>query len=471
MELNAEALKCRGTSQIGVKLEKKKIIWYINSDFRGKIMALTGLQIYKYLPRTNCKKCGFATCLAFAMALAQKKISLDKCPDLPEEAKKALDEASQPPMATLRWGIKGSEYETGGETVLFRHEKTFYHAPRFVLLLSDSLFPDDFGSRAEKIKALTFERVGQTFKIDAIAIKNDSGNAEKFLRCVERIKDMPLVLISTDPGAVEKASKAVPGQTPVILGKWGSEWIRIAKETGAVLSVPGNSLGEIEKRVEEAHKHGLKNLILYPETASIKESLHIFTQSWRAALKKNNRLLGYPLLGFPGKDPELAAHMLCKYAGIIIMEEMGYTELNALTALRINIYTDPQKPLMMEPALYEVGKPGDTSPVIVTTNFSLTYFTVQPEIENSKVPSWLIITDSEGQSVLTAWAADKFNAEIIAAAIKKAEMENRVKHRKIIIPGYVAILKAKLEEESGWEVIVGPKEASGIPKFLKTFSL
>jgi len=405
------------------------------------------------------------------MALAQKKISLDKCPDLSEEARRALDEASQPPMATLRWGIKGSEHETGGETVLFRHEKTFFHAPRFALILSDSLSPEEFKSRAEKIRALSFERVGQTFKIDAVALRNDSKNAEKFMRCVESVKDFPLVLISAEAGIIEKAVKSLPGQTPIILGGWGKDWIRMAKETGAVLAAGGKNLDEIEKKAEEAHGQGLKNLILYPETVSMKGSLSIFTQSWRAALKKNNRLLRYPLLGIPGKDMELAAQMLCKYTGVILLEDMEYDELNALVALRINIYTDPQKPLMMEPALYEIGKPGAASPLIVTTNFSLTYFTVQPEIENSKVPAWLIITDSEGQSVLTAWAADKFNAEIITAAIKKADMENRVNHRKIIIPGYVAILKAKLEEESGWEVIVGPKEASGIPKFLKTLSL
>ncbi|MFH1352459.1 MAG: acetyl-CoA decarbonylase/synthase complex subunit gamma, partial [bacterium] len=184
-------------------------------------------------------------------------------------------------------------------------------------------------------------------------------------------------------------------------------------------------------------------------------------------LKKNFRPLGYPLIGIAGEDMAMASNFICKYAGMVIVETEKYEELLAMITLRLNIYTDPQKPLMMEPKLYEVGKPGADSPVIVTTNFSLTFYTVQPEIENSKIPAWLVITDSEGQSVLTAWAADKFNAEVIARALQEYGVAEKVGHKKLIIPGYVAVLKVKVEEESGWEVLVGPKEASALPKYLK----
>ncbi|MBU3956112.1 acetyl-CoA decarbonylase/synthase complex subunit gamma [bacterium] len=435
-------------------------------------MALTGLQIYKYLPKTNCKKCCFPTCLAFAMALAQKKASLDKCPDIEDAGKQALESASQPPMATLKFGIKDDEIELGGETVLFRHEKTFFHAPALVIMLSDSLPEEEFKSKIENIRKMEFERVGMMFKIDAVALKNDSGSPDTFAERAKAISDIPLVLISENLEAVKKAKEYLPNQRPVIIGANAEnfeDWTKLAKETDCILAVTGKDLAEVAETSQKIQSQGFKNIMLCPKAENMKEALHSFTSSWRLCLKKSYRPLGYPLIGIAGgsADITLAANFICKYAGMVIVETEKYDDLLAFITLRLNIYTDPQKPLMMEAKLYEVGKPDENSPVIVTTNFSLTFYTVQPEIENSKIPAWLVITDSEGQSVLTAWAADKFNAETITQALQKCGVAEKVKHKKLIIPGYVAVLKVKVEEASGWEVLVGPKEASALPKYLK----
>jgi len=433
-------------------------------------MALTGLQIYKFLPKTNCKKCGFPTCLAFAMALAQKKASLDKCPDIDDAGKLALESASQPPMATLKFGIKDSEIEIGGETVLFRHEKTFFHPPAIAVELSDSLPVEEFKLKMEKIKKMEFERVGKIFKIDAVALRNDSGSPETFAERAKEASGLPLVLISENFESIKKAREAVPGQRPVIIGANDgnfAEWTKAAQDTDFILAVKGKDIASVAETSQQIQSLGFKNLFLLPEVKNVKEALHSFTSSWRLCLKKNFRPLGYPLIGMAGGNFAMAVNFICKYAGIVIVETEDYEELLALVTLRLNVYTDPQKPLMMEPKLYEVGRPDADSPVIVTTNFSLTFYTVQPEIENSKIPAWLLITNSEGQSVLTAWAADKFNADVITQAIKDYGVEEKVSHKKLIIPGYVAVLKAKIEETSGWEVLVGPKEASALPKYLK----
>ncbi|MFH1958538.1 MAG: acetyl-CoA decarbonylase/synthase complex subunit gamma [bacterium] len=433
-------------------------------------MALTGLQIYKFLPKTNCKKCGSPTCLAFAMALAQKKASLDKCPDISAEGKTALESASQPPMATLKFGLKDSEIELGGETVLFRHEKTFFHPPALVIQISDSLPEEEFKSKVENIKKMEFERVGMLFKIDALALKNDSGSPDTFASRAKTACGMPLVLISENLEAVKKAAEGLQGQRPVIIGASAENfetWTKTAQDADCILAVKGRGLAEVAETSQKVQSLGFRNIMLLPEAGNIREALHAFTSSWRLCLKKNFRPLGYPLIGIAGEDMAMASNFICKYAGMVIVETEKYEELLAMITLRLNIYTDPQKPLMMEPKLYEVGKPGADSPVIVTTNFSLTFYTVQPEIENSKIPAWLVITDSEGQSVLTAWAADKFNAEVIARALQEYGVAEKVGHKKLIIPGYVAVLKVKVEEESGWEVLVGPKEASALPKYLK----
>lgn len=434
-------------------------------------MALSGLEIYKRLPKTNCKKCGFATCLAFAMALAAKKTSLDKCPDVTDEAKKLLESASLPPMATVVIGIGDKKVEVGGETVLFRHEKTFYHPTAIAVAVSDNEL--NLAAKIEKIKKLNFERVGLTTGIDMIALKNESNEAGKFAYVSKELSEktgLPIILISADPAQVEEALNNISSARPLIYSAPEKNFERItelAKKYGVPLCVYGKNIDELSALSQKTISKGIKDIVLAAGCSNISGCIQDFTVIRRLALKKNFRPLGYPVIAFANDVADASAY-ISKYANILVVEMDSPEEILPIITLRLNIFTDPQKPIMMEPKLYAVGNPDEKSPVMVTTNFSLTYFTVTPEIENSKIPAWLLVCEAEGMSVLTAWAADKFNAEIILNWMKKTEIEKKVSHKKIIIPGYVSVLSGKLEDVSGWEVLVGPKEASGIPKYLKT---
>jgi len=412
------------------------------------------------------------------MALAGKKSSLDKCPDVTEEAKAALESASAPPMATVTIGTGENRVEVGGETVLFRHEKTFYHPCAIAITLSDSLEKGKIVQRIEKIYKLKFERVGMLLQANLIAISNESNNPDRFADAVGNAmekSDLPLVLISNSPTAVEAGLKISGERKPLIYAAKEDDrekMVDLAKKYSCPLAICGKNQEELDSLSQKVVASGVKDVVLDPGTRSLAGSLQGFTQLRRLALKRGYRPVGYPVIAFvkdndPYREVSMAATYIAKYANIVVLDRIEPEEILPLITLRQNIYTDPQKPIMVEPKLYEVGTPNENSPLLVTTNFSLTFFTVQPEIEASKVPSYLLIVETEGLSVLTAWAAEKFTPEGIAQAMKKAEVERKLSHRKVIIPGYVAVMKAKLEEETGWEVLVGPKEGSGIPRYLK----
>jgi len=434
-------------------------------------MALSGLDIYKKLPKTNCKKCGFPTCLAFAMSLAGKKTSLDKCPDVSDAAKQLLESASLPPMATITIGESEKKIEVGGETVLFRHEKTFYHPTAIAVSISDN--EQNLSAKIEKIKKLNFERVGMMVGINLVAVKNDSNNPEKFASVSKELSEktgLPLILISENPPAIDEALKNLLQKRPLVYcanEKNIEQMTALAKKYNVPLCVYGKTIEEVALLSQKVSAAGIKNIVLDCGSRDISKCIQDFTQIRRLALKKNFRPLGFPAIAFADNVIDAATYIL-KYANILVIQMDKPEELLPLITLRLNIYTDPQKPIMMEPKLYEIGKPDDKSPLLVTTNFSLTFFTVSPEIENSKISSWLLVCDADGMSVLTAWAADKFNAEVIDTWMKKTDVASRVSHKKIIIPGYVSVMSGKLEDLTGWQILVGPKEASGIPKYLKS---
>jgi acetyl-CoA decarbonylase/synthase complex subunit gamma len=412
------------------------------------------------------------------MALAGKKTSLDKCPDITEEAKIALESASAPPMATVIIGIGENRVEIGGETVLFRHEKTFYHPCAIGITLSDSLEKEKILQRIEMVNKLKFERVGIPLQVNLIAITNESNDSDRFCDVVKEAtkkSNLPLILISNSPGVIEAGLKISGERKPLIYAAKQDNreaMIDLAKKYSCPLVIYGRNLEELVSLCQDVVASGVKDFVLDPGTRSLAGCLQDFIQLRRLALKRGYRPVGYPVIAFvknndPYQEVSIAATYIAKYANIVVLDRIEPEEILPLITLRQNIYTDPQKPIMVEPKLYEVGTPNENSPLLVTTNFSLTFFTVQPEIEASKIPSYLLIVESEGLSVLTAWAAEKFTAEGIAQAMKKAEVEKKLSHRKVIVPGYVAVMKAKLEEESGWEVLVGPKEGSGIPRYLK----
>lgn len=447
-------------------------------SFKETIMALSGLDIYKLLPKTNCKKCGSPTCLAFAMKLAMKKASLDQCPDITEEAKKALDQASRPPIATVAFGAGDNKVETGGETVLFRHEKTFYHQTAIAISIEDTLSDSELTAKAKSIDETSFERVGQHIVIDMIALINKSGSAEKFGNAVDNISSATkkaLILVSDDAKTIESALKKCADKKPLIYAANSAnikEMCKIAKTHKASLALKAKDLDELNKLSQEAVSQGIEELVLEPVSDTLNKTLNDFTQIRRLALKKNHRSLGYPIIAFVKSKEKYnmvqeACTYIAKYASIIVIDSLDKEVLLPVITLRQNIYTDPQKPVTVEPKLYAIGTVNENSPLMVTTNFSLTFYTVSPEIEASKIGVYLLVVDSEGMSVLTAWAAEKFTPESISESIKKFEAEKAVSHKKIIIPGYVSVLSGKLEDASGWKVLVGPKEASAIPKYLK----
>lgn len=412
------------------------------------------------------------------MKLAMKKASLDECPDITEDAKKALEQAARPPIATISFGVDENKIEIGGETVLYRHEKTFYHQTAIAISVDDTLSGPDMDERVKSIEEISFERVGQRIVIDMIALINKSGSSDKFSAALDEViknSKKAVILVSDNAKTIEAALKKCADRRPLIYAADRSnikEMSRLSKDYKAPLALKAEGLDELDKLSQEAISLGVEDLVLDPLPRVLNQALNDLTQIRRASLKKNYRAFGYPIITFVKSNDKYkivrdACVFTVKYAGLIIIDSLDKEVLLPIVTLRQNIYTDPQKPVTVEPKLYAFGAVDENSPLMVTTNFSLTFYTVSPEIEASKMPAYLLVTDSEGMSVLTAWAAEKFTPEIISDTMKKFELEKVVSHKKIIIPGYVSVLSGKLEDVSGWNVLVGPKEASNIPKYLK----
>jgi len=445
-------------------------------------VALTGLEIYKLLPKTNCKECGFPTCLAFAMKLAQKGAELEKCPYVSDEAKAALDAASAPPIRLIAVGSGERTFAVGNEVALFRHEKTFYHQPGLMLRVkSDDAQLAEVVSRAADYQV---ERVGMTLRLDGVAVEDAGGGPAAYAAAVAAARaaapGLPLVLMSGDPAALDAALAAgAAAERPLLHAATAANWqamAELAKKHGCplVLQAEDGDLSALAELSAQVRGAGLEDLVLDPGTDSLGADLGAFTQLRRLALKKGARALGYPIFArasAPTWQAELvrAAQAVCKYAGVIVIDHFERAAVYALLTLRQNIYTDPQKPIQVEPRLYEIGSPGPDSPILITTNFSLTYFSVSGEVEGAGMPAWLLVADSDGQSVLTGWAAGKFDAEKIAKTVKGTGVADHVNHRKLVIPGHVAGLSGEVEEElPGWQIMVGPREAVDIPSYLKT---
>jgi acetyl-CoA decarbonylase/synthase complex subunit gamma len=448
-------------------------------------MALTGIQIFKMLPKTNCKECGHPTCLAFAMALASGKAELASCPYVSDEAKEQLAEASAPPVRPMQIGAGDRSFKIGGETVLFRHEKTFFGAPGLgVLVTSDT----DEGTLTEKLKewdTFQFERVGFNLRPELVAIKDINGDAGKFAALAKKVVDESnfcLVLMSEDVGVMKAGIDASADRKPVIYAATKDnvdDMGALAKETGLPLVVKADDMDGLMELTGKLTGMGLKDLILDSNSRTVRRAFE--DQVWlrREAIMKKNRALGFPTITFPcemadnlDKETVIASMFIAKYAGIIILSDFTGESLFPLLVERLNIYTDPQRPMTVEQGIYEINGPDENSPVCITTNFALTYFIVSAEIDASRVPSWLLIMDTEGLSVMTAWAAGKFVGDAVGIFVNKSGIFDKVKHKKLIIPGYAAAISGDLEEEvKDSEVLIGPRDASQITKFLKEFAV
>jgi acetyl-CoA decarbonylase/synthase complex subunit gamma len=444
-------------------------------------MALSGLDIFKLLPKTNCGDCGVPTCMAFAMKLAQKKAELSECPHASEEAKATLGAASEPPIRLVKIGGENA-LEVGNETVMFRHEKTFFHQTGIAIELRASERKEKLLSHIKEIEKYQVERVGEELKTDLFFITQDSQDKEDFLSAIKLVKQNStkgIILDCSDKDTLKESLVLLKDNHPSVLirEELSDHDIELAKANQASLILTAQSFEELAKTTEKARSAGLNDLILNLESQDVGHRLQDNTILRRNALKKNFKPFGYPLFSYvhAENDAEMltkASILLCKYDSIIVLPRYDKALLYALFTLRQNIYTDPQKPIQVDPKVYPIGEPTPISPVFVTTNFSLTYFIVSGEIENSGISAHLVVTDTEGQSVLTSWAAGKFVGEKIAKFIKDIKLEQQVKTRKIVIPGFVSQISGDLEENlPGWEVIVGCQEASDIPSFVKKVNL
>ena len=436
-------------------------------------MALSGIQIYKLLPQTNCKECGFPTCLAFAMKLAAKRVELSSCPYVTDESKEQLAASSAPPIRLITLKA-GTEVKAGNEVVMFRHEKTFYNNPGLFVRFRAS--DGDIAKKAAEADAYTVNYVGMDFTLDGFAVQADGGDFAAAVKAVRSASKRPLILIG-DAATLPAGLEACAGETPMIHAADTSNWeamTDLAIKYKAALAVKGASLDELAELTEKIKAKGVEDMVLDLGTTNMAEWLSRSTQVRRLAIKQNFRSLGYPVIAFPGeagnagKESVCAAQAISKYAGFVVLDTFAPELTYALLVLRENIYTDPQKPIQVQPGIYEINNPTADAPALVTTNFSITYFSVANEVEGAGLPAWLVVTDADGMSVLTAWAAGKFDAERIAKSVKEFGVESKINKKRIVLPGHVAVLSGELEEElSGWEIRVGPREAVDLPAFMK----
>jgi len=438
-------------------------------------LALTAVEIYKQLPKTNCGDCGVPTCLAFAMKLVQKQTSLDECPHVSEEAKAALAGSAVPPMVSVTIGDGEQALKIGGETVLFRHEETF-HNPCGLAITVDTSRPDEeVVERIQKIDGAHYDRVGLTLGANLIALQGSAdGRLTEVARLAMEHSSLPLVLMSTDTEAIGGALEVCGDGHPLLCGATGENleaMVALAKQYKCPLVLRAESLEDLVKMSEQAAKAGAEQLVLASGAKGIAQTLNEQTAIRRAALKKF-KSFGFPTLVECSESDPInqvleACTAIAKYAGIVVVDLLENEYLLPLVTARLNIYSDPQKSIQVEPGVQAVGEPDENSPVLVTTNFSLTYYLVEGDVMTSKVPAHILAVDTNGTSVLTAWAAGDFTAESIAEAVEKFGLADKVSHRTLILPGGVAVLKGKLEEASGWEVVVGPRESSALPQFFR----
>ncbi len=442
-------------------------------------MALSGIQIFKMMPKKNCAECGVPTCLAFAMNLAAGKAELDACPYVSDEAKQALASASAPPIRAVEIGAGGSAVKAGGETVLFRHEKTFNNPTALGCLISTSENDASVDGKLKAFKELKYERVGLTLRPEIVAVK-DGADSARFVQIAKKASEAgaALVLMSDNRDTIKAALAEVGKQRPLIYAATESnleDFSALSTEHNCPLAVKAGTVGELAKLSAKLIEKGHKDLVIDSGTRNIGELLRDNVMIRRLALESLYRPLGFPTIVFPCEMADnpvdeviVAGTFVSKYGGIAILSDFRGEMIFPLLLQRLNIFTDPQRPMTTEQGIYPVNNPGANSPILITSNFSLTYFIVSGEVEASRVPSWLLVLNTDGLSVLTAWAAGKFVADLIGPFVKKCGIEDKTKTRTIVIPGAAAIISGDLEEElKGWTVAIGPREGAHIPAYLR----
>jgi len=438
-------------------------------------MALKALDIYKLLPKKNCKECGDPTCLTFAMKLAGGKADIDLCPYLDEQSKSVLGATTRPPIRLVTMGVGECSFAVGEEFVLYRHEKTFYHPPGIFFKVSDTQTKEEIAAVTNRVRDESFVRVGADLRINGIAVENISNSCETYANAVatvEKTADLPLVLISKKVDCLAAALVYCGTYRPLIHAATQEnfrEMSALANQHGCPLVIKAKGLDELAGLARICSDEGIRDIILDPAPQSLHDFITMSTSVRQLAITRTVPDLGYPVfLDATLSDSQDAALALgiVKYASVIVTAPLSTASSRAALTLRQNIYTDPQKPIQMNPGLYRIGSPGKDAPVLMTVNFSLTFFTLEGYLEATRIPCFMLIVDTEGLSVLTAVAAGKLNETLVKDSIKKFAVENEVSHRNLIIPGYAAPLSGRIEEATGWKVLVGPRDAADIGEYL-----
>ena len=447
-------------------------------------MALKGLDIFKLSPKKNCKECGCPTCMAFSMKVAQGAMDISACPHFAPEALEKLSEATAPPMKTIKCGAGDAEITLGGETVLFRHEKTFVSKTRYAVSLCNCMDEAAVDAKLAEIPQVDYERIGERMFVEMVYVNYSADGSYDYVELVKKAAGLGRVLVlgCTDVEVAKAALAVCKDSKPILNGADASNYEAMkaaATEAGVVLGVRGASLSEIYDTVTALEKAGNKNLVIDVTAGTVKETFANAVQLRKAAIKDGDRTCGYPSIvntAALAKDDKhlqaaLASAFTMKYGSIVVMQQLTYAEALPLFGLRQNLFTDPQKPMKVEPGIYPLNGADENSVCLTTVDFALTYFIVSGELERSGVPCNLIISDAGGLSVLTAWAAGKLSSTSIAKFFEEQKIEEKVKSRKLIIPGKVAVLKGEIEAKlPGWEVIIAPNEAVQLVKFMKDYA-
>ena len=461
---------------------------------KSSIKELSPLDVYKLLPRTNCKKCGEENCMAFATKVVNREILLESCTPLLEEGKykknyQKLWDILKPPVKSIMIGTGENAVTIGGEFVMYRHEFTYYNQTAIAIDINDEMAKEDIENRSKQIQNFIFNYIGRNLRLDLIAVRSTSGDPEKFAITIKEVlknTDFPLILCSHDPEVMKAGLEVCNGKRPLIYAATKDNWLEMTElastyNSPLVISAP-NDLDLLTSLSSTILEYGFEDIVLDPGTFlgnGLGETINNLTMLRRSSCKRSDELLGFPLMGTPivawlenketvedimWKEAYLASMLITRYTDIIVLHSLDGWVLLPLVILRDNIYTDPRKPVAVDAELKVFGKPNEHSPVLFTTNFALTYYTVASDIE--KIDCYLIVIDAEGISVESAVAGRKLTSEKVGNAIKEYEIEKKVKHKKLVIPGRAARLSGEIEEVTGWDVLVGPLDSSGIAKFL-----
>ncbi|MBA2861994.1 acetyl-CoA decarbonylase/synthase complex subunit gamma [Methanococcus maripaludis] len=453
-------------------------------------MKVTAMDIYKLLPKTNCGKCGEASCMAFAAKLSQKEAELSSCPQLKGADFEKLTNVLAPAVKEIKIGTGDKAVTIGGDEVLYRYELTYYNQTALAVDLSDDMDDSAFDQKLAEIKNLEFERTGEILKLDAVALRNKSGDAEKFKKAAEKLKDaeIPVILCSFDSNAMEAALDVLGPKRPLIYAATENNIDEMANlalkhNCPVALFVP-NDLEKMKQISRKLRESGVKDIVLDPGTyigEAIGDTMDNFIMIRRLAVEGKDEDFRFPILAVPAvcwinpkedeiltkmKEATTAAALMNRYADVMILHGVDIWEMMPVLTLRQSLYTDPRKPQSVESKIYEFGTVDENSPVIMTTNFALTYYTVAGDLKSGKVNCYLLVLDTTGKAVDVAVAGGQFNGKAAAELIKDTGVEKLVNHRKLIIPGLAASVSGEIEDESGWEVIVGTRDSSEIPAFL-----